>query len=90
MLSVQNTHLMAEHHDFDVLVGLGSNGAPDEAEETAQTHVTNPCKGERRPRRMMVECRGVVPVQRPDRIFGVLQSSSPIFEVSAASALVRE
>ncbi len=39
MLSVQNTHLMAEHHDFDVLVGLGSNGAPDEAEETAQTHV---------------------------------------------------
>ena len=43
MLSVQNTHLMAEHHDFDVLVGLGSNGAPDEAEETAQTHVTNPC-----------------------------------------------
>jgi hypothetical protein len=22
---------------------------------------------------MMVECRGVVPVQRPDRIFGVLQ-----------------
>ena len=39
MLSVQNTHLMAEHHDFDVLVGLGSKGAPDEAEETAQTHV---------------------------------------------------
>jgi hypothetical protein len=24
---------------------------------------------------MMVECRGVVPVQRPDRIFGVLQAN---------------
>jgi hypothetical protein len=62
-VTLENPDLVTEHHDFDVLVGLGSAGEPDEAKEAAHSDVE-----ERRPRRIMVECRRVVPVQRPNRV----------------------
>jgi hypothetical protein len=38
-VTFENPDLVAEHHDSDVLVGLGSTGGSDDAEETAQTEV---------------------------------------------------
>jgi hypothetical protein len=38
-VTFENSDLVTEHHDFDVLVGLGSAGYPDETKETAQSDV---------------------------------------------------
>jgi hypothetical protein len=39
VVTLEDPDLVAEHHDFDVLVGLGSTGGSDEPEEPAQTEV---------------------------------------------------
>jgi hypothetical protein len=38
-MTLENSDLVTEHHDFDVLVGLGSAGQRDEPKETAQSDV---------------------------------------------------
>jgi hypothetical protein len=38
-LAFENTHLVPEHHDLDVLVRLRAPGQHDEAEDTTQAEV---------------------------------------------------
>jgi hypothetical protein len=38
-LALKDVDLVPEHHDLDVLVGLGPTCRPDEAEESAQAEV---------------------------------------------------
>jgi hypothetical protein len=38
-LALEDAHLVPEHHDLDVLVGLGPTCRPDKAEEPAQAEV---------------------------------------------------
>jgi hypothetical protein len=38
-LALEDAHLVPEHHDLDVLVGLGATCGPDKTEEPAQAEV---------------------------------------------------
>jgi hypothetical protein len=38
-LALEDVHLVPEHHDLDVLIGLGTTVGPEEAKDTAQAGV---------------------------------------------------
>ena len=73
-LALEDTHLVAEHHDLDVLVRLGPPRGSEQAEDPAQAEVTEG-EGHGRSGRWW----RTLPVQGSDRGFGALQLAPSIW-----------